>query len=288
MTKNVLKPVEVVRDKNGMFVHPDLDKFLEFSRVEIRGSTYLKMQNFSYIDWHNFITQQNIEVQILKFVDDAQGNDLTEDYQIELLDLLEDFMNGDATDISGWNPTKPEGEGWFILLIESINFGGELVCWWARSLNSKASDLQAEIERLKKDEVRLDWLADVKNKIGNVQLPTVCVEINLHSLRAAIDAAMKIEHDQFTNQSEKKDLPTLQFPTDGQIVISGFAEALPKELIINVLTLHFQGQSNDEIRIALNIALAKSRNIVKAFKDNKIPPIWIKEAEQQLNVKGSH
>ena len=50
--------------------------------------------------------------------------------------------------------------------------------------------LVAEIERLQRDAARLDWLADVENTIGNVQLPTACVERNVHSLRDAIDDAM--------------------------------------------------------------------------------------------------
>lgn len=42
------------------------------------------------------------------------------------------------------------------------------------------------------DTVRLDWLADRDNHIGNVQLPAECVACNLHSLRDAIDMAMKL------------------------------------------------------------------------------------------------
>lgn len=42
------------------------------------------------------------------------------------------------------------------------------------------------------DKVRLDWLADPENQIGRVQLPTAFVEQNVHSLRAAIDAAMAV------------------------------------------------------------------------------------------------
>lgn len=47
-----------------------------------------------------------------------------------------------------------------------------------------------EIARLRKDEKRLDWLADKENQIGNIQLPAECVTRNPHSLRAAIDDAM--------------------------------------------------------------------------------------------------
>ena len=43
------------------------------------------------------------------------------------------------------------------------------------------------------DTVRLDWLADPANKIGNVALPTECVERHLDSMRDAIDAAMRIQ-----------------------------------------------------------------------------------------------
>jgi hypothetical protein len=50
-----------------------------------------------------------------------------------------------------------------------------------------------EIELLQKDADRLDWLADANNTIGNVQLPTQCVQDNIHSLRAAIDAAMQLK-----------------------------------------------------------------------------------------------
>jgi hypothetical protein len=54
-------------------------------------------------------------------------------------------------------------------------------------LRCEAAD---EIERLRADKARLDWLADKDNTIGQVLLPYACVEANLHSLRAAIDAAM--------------------------------------------------------------------------------------------------
>lgn len=48
-----------------------------------------------------------------------------------------------------------------------------------------------EIRQLRKDEARLDWLADPSNWIGNVQLPTHCVTANIGNLRDAIDMAMR-------------------------------------------------------------------------------------------------
>lgn len=52
------------------------------------------------------------------------------------------------------------------------------------------------------DTVRLDWLADRDNHIGNVQLPAECVACNLHSLRDAIDMAMQMDKEN-TGTQEK-------------------------------------------------------------------------------------
>ncbi len=52
---------------------------------------------------------------------------------------------------------------------------------------------EAELQELLKDKARLDWLADVNNRFGNVQLPREIVERNLGSLRDAIDDAMKLD-----------------------------------------------------------------------------------------------
>jgi len=60
--------------------------------------------------------------------------------------------------------------------------------------------------------------------------------------------------------------------------IEGFALPVEKQVVISVLARYFKGQSHAEIRTQLNIALAKSRNIVTAFNADKIPPAWIEEA----------
>lgn len=52
------------------------------------------------------------------------------------------------------------------------------------------------------DTVRLDWLADRDNRIGNVQLPAECVACNLHSMRDAIDMAMQMDKEN-TGTQEK-------------------------------------------------------------------------------------
>lgn len=60
-----------------------------------------------------------------------------------------------------------------------------ITAWNTRALASRAGGLD--------DTVRMDWLADRNNIIGNVQLPTVCVMNNLHDMRGAIDEAMRLD-----------------------------------------------------------------------------------------------
>ena len=48
-----------------------------------------------------------------------------------------------------------------------------------------------ELVEAEKDSARLDWLADPKNTVGNVVLPSEYIMDNLDSMRAAIDAAME-------------------------------------------------------------------------------------------------
>lgn len=58
---------------------------------------------------------------------------------------------------------------------------------WAR-----VEELVADNLRLRHDELRLDWLADPVNNNGAVQLPYQCVIENMGSMRAAIDASMRL------------------------------------------------------------------------------------------------
>lgn len=56
---------------------------------------------------------------------------------------------------------------------------------------ASAARSSARIAELEADKLRLDWLSDPKNKVGQVLLPTAIVERNLDSLRDAIDEVMK-------------------------------------------------------------------------------------------------
>lgn len=59
-------------------------------------------------------------------------------------------------------------------------------------LTEQVQKLGRALHRHKLDTARLDWLADRENAIGNVQLPTECVQAHPESMRAAIDAAMEV------------------------------------------------------------------------------------------------
>ena len=84
----------------------------------------------------------------------------------------------------------PDYDKAFIVISAKDN--GE-ICVFS-SISKLPFDVQAKDYQLvpHPDPVRLDWLADRDNHIGNVQLPAECVACNLHSLRDAIDMAMKL------------------------------------------------------------------------------------------------
>ena len=67
-----------------------------------------------------------------------------------------------------------------------------LNCATRNELMDYVSGLMIEMHDYGKDKSRIDWLADLNNEIGNVQLPTKCVENNIGSMRAAIDEAMEL------------------------------------------------------------------------------------------------
>lgn len=57
----------------------------------------------------------------------------------------------------------------------------------------KFQDHLLKLEEKTNDSIRIDWLANKNNFVGNVQLPRECVENNITSLRGAIDDAMRLD-----------------------------------------------------------------------------------------------
>ena len=65
-------------------------------------------------------------------------------------------------------------------------------------LSDGIAELQRENAELRKDRERIDWLADLDNEYGNVELPVEIVRRNIHCLRAAIDEAMEMQANNST------------------------------------------------------------------------------------------
>lgn len=104
MTNILLQPVEVVRSDIGYWVHPDI----------------VNMAFATNGEWELFKQQQNIETTFICLEDDAP-------------EAVKDAYSEGDIDISGWNPTKPAGAGWFMLSIHDTDNGP--VCFWARRLD---------------------------------------------------------------------------------------------------------------------------------------------------------
>lgn len=74
-------------------------------------------------------------------------------------------------------------------LLDTAQMRTQFPKWLCDELEKAADALQEAAA----DKARLDWLADRENTIGNVQLPAMCVMNNMHSLRGAIDEAMRLD-----------------------------------------------------------------------------------------------
>lgn len=109
-----LQPVEVVRDAEGYWTHPDLEELLKTANEEFATAA----------EWNAFKQQQNIETRNIGF----DGDD----------------GNGDP-DISSWNPAKPEGHGWFMLSLHDTVDGA--LCIWARKNQLLMSSEQERFEQ---------------------------------------------------------------------------------------------------------------------------------------------
>lgn len=100
---NLIQPAEVVRYADGSWTHPDFPQWDE--------STLLKTVN----DWFE---AQGLERGVVFFEYDVPQ------------DLLNAWLENGHAPLAKWEPTKPEGEGWFMLSIHDTEDGP--VCIWAR------------------------------------------------------------------------------------------------------------------------------------------------------------
>lgn len=94
----VLQPVEVVRNEDGYFWHPAVHHFWD---VEMAGYEACTREQ-----WEAFEKRNGIETYV----------DLLESYPIDHPAYVAYFDNDDGN-VTAWEPTRPPGDGWFLLTI---------------------------------------------------------------------------------------------------------------------------------------------------------------------------
>ena len=99
----LIEQAEVKRDKYGFWDHPDMPKFEEHESLEYAG-------------WK---LDQGLETKFSWLEDEP------EDHPVYM-----SYFNDENADFNGWNPAKPEGDGWFTLFITDTEDGPVWV--WAR------------------------------------------------------------------------------------------------------------------------------------------------------------
>lgn len=104
MAIDLIQPAPVVRDENGYWLHPCLPKFRK-NAPEGRNA---------FRDWQ---ANQQLEICTIQLECDWTGEG------------EHPYWSG-SDNCNGWEPSRPDGEGWFCLAIDDTEEGP--TCWWAR------------------------------------------------------------------------------------------------------------------------------------------------------------
>ncbi|EJV8882870.1 TPA: hypothetical protein KMA24_004557 [Escherichia coli] len=96
-----IKEIPVVRDEYGYWTHPEYEKFCD-------GREYISTEELNA-----WIKANNLQ------------------WTIRTMDEDDFNLDADGSDISSWEPERPEGEGWFIGSIHDTEDGS--VCVWLRN-----------------------------------------------------------------------------------------------------------------------------------------------------------
>jgi hypothetical protein len=107
-TITLLQPAEVKRDEDGLWYHPDLPTF--------EGSDEADESSPNWEEWKR---QQGLEITWCALEDEPEDHPAYQAYWVE-----------GSINISAWNPTWPDGEGWFLLEIGDTEDGPR--AWFAR------------------------------------------------------------------------------------------------------------------------------------------------------------
>lgn len=99
---NLIQPAAVARDEYGMFQHTDLPDFDEGDGERCKA----------------WVAQQGLQLVMFYLETDAPE------------EIAERYFEAGEPHCGYWEPSKPEGDGWFCLAIHDTEDGP--VCWWAR------------------------------------------------------------------------------------------------------------------------------------------------------------
>lgn len=106
-TIELIQPVEVVRDADGGWSHPQLPDFGEAEHIPVE-------------EWQAWLNDQQLECVCVEFEYDAPE------------ELTDAWADDGCAPMAKWEPTKPEGDGWFMLGIWDTEDGP--VCYWLRRI----------------------------------------------------------------------------------------------------------------------------------------------------------
>lgn len=111
MTIELILPVPVERDAQGYWIHPALPDFGDEG----------EHARESYRKWK---AEQRLELKVVEMELDCEDFDQHPYYE-------------GSDHCLGWEPSQPEGEGWFCLSIVENDDGP--ICWWARRTAQEVS-----------------------------------------------------------------------------------------------------------------------------------------------------
>ncbi|OTG85856.1 hypothetical protein B9T31_09695 [Acinetobacter sp. ANC 4558] len=106
-----LTPAEITRNDYGFWTHPVLDEYLNQvlgDREFMTNSEHLHMMNYFNIN----LRQTQMEWDCSEELSDKYWGD------------------GDIDAVAEWQPTQPQGDGWFLVSINDTDDGP--IAWWAK------------------------------------------------------------------------------------------------------------------------------------------------------------
>lgn len=108
-----LKPVEVVRDKDGFFTHPQYSNALD----QLLGEREYPTEQ----EWEDF--KKSLGIEIFRTWLDGDASQ----------EVVDRYFDGNIAACADWNPSYPNIDGyWFIVSIHDTEEG--VVCLWAKNI----------------------------------------------------------------------------------------------------------------------------------------------------------